>query len=170
MTQGVQVRMALPGDHGRVLELNEGALPNVNRISHDELEQLAAQARTFLAAELEGRVQGFLLALSEGRDYASPNYRWFASRYPRFVYVDRLVVATEQRGLGIGRQLYASLFAGLGEFAPGVACEVNIQPPNPGSLRFHAGLGFQAVGEQSTEGGRKRVQLMWRPFYSGEPS
>ncbi len=166
MARDVRVRPALPGDHERILALNEGALPNVSRISSDELDRLAAQACAFLAAELGGRVQGFLLALPEGREYASLNYRWFTKRYPRFVYVDRLAVAPEQRGLGIGQQLYTSLFAGSAASAPGVACEVNLQPPNPGSMRFHAGLGFNPVGEQSTEGGRKRVQFMWRPFGS----
>jgi len=42
--------------------------------------------------------------------YDSPNYLWFRQRYPRFVYVDRVVVARAMRGRGYARLLYAGLF------------------------------------------------------------
>jgi len=49
-----------------------------------------------------------------------------------------------------------------------VTCEVNLHPPNPGSLRFHEGLGFRALGEQETglgsDGMPKRVRLMGRSW------
>ena len=47
---------------------------------------------------------------------------------------------------------------GLGE----VTCEVNLEPPNPASLAFHARLGFRQVGEQVTKGGSVRVALLAR--------
>ena len=41
-----------------------------------------------------------------------------------------------------------------------VVCEVNLDPPNPGSDAFHERLGFRVVDEQDT--GDKRVALMVR--------
>jgi predicted GNAT superfamily acetyltransferase len=43
-----------------------------------------------------------------------------------------------------------------------VSCEVNVVPMNAGSLRFHMRLGFDSVGQQATEGGKKRVSLLVR--------
>jgi hypothetical protein len=31
-----------------------------------------------------------------------------------------------------------------------LTCEVNLRPPNEGSLRFHRRLGFREVGRQET--------------------
>ncbi|MHB1091087.1 MAG: hypothetical protein ACYC06_04325 [Ilumatobacteraceae bacterium] len=34
-----------------------------------------------------------------------------------------------------------------------LTCEVNLQPPNPDSLRFHQRLGFGEVGQQESKPG-----------------
>lgn len=48
--------------------------------------------------------------------------------------------------------------------APVLACEVNLDPPNPRSLEFHRRFGFEQVGMQKTEGGKKTVSLMTKPI------
>jgi predicted GNAT superfamily acetyltransferase len=73
------------------------------------------------------------------------------------------VVAPHAHGRGLGRLLYDAVVdraraLGLGE----VTCEVNLEPPNPGSLAFHRRLGFAQVGEQVTTGGSVRVALLAR--------
>ena len=50
--------------------------------------------------------------------------------------------------------------------APLLTCEVNIQPPNPGSLLFHAGHGFVEVGQQDVPGTDKRVSMLARKIPS----
>ena len=45
--------------------------------------------------------------------------------------------------------------------APVLLCEVNLVPPNEGSLRFHARQGFEPVGTLDTTGG-KTVSLLAR--------
>jgi predicted GNAT superfamily acetyltransferase len=151
---------AVPSDHTAALHLNAGVVPNVNWIPEATLAALHAQAFAFLVARAGGELAGFVLALCEDADYASPNFRWFQARYPRFVYVDRIVVDPHWRGAGVGRRLYAELEARARPRAPLVACEVNLRPPNPGSLAFHERSGFEEVGEQETEGGAKRVRML----------
>ena len=43
-----------------------------------------------------------------------------------------------------------------------ILCEVNIYPPNPGSIRFHKRFDFIECGSQFTEGGKKQVQFFFR--------
>jgi predicted GNAT superfamily acetyltransferase len=45
-----------------------------------------------------------------------------------------------------------------------VTCEVNLEPPNPGSLRFHRRFGFEDVDTQATKGGNVVVQLLQAPL------
>ena len=47
-----------------------------------------------------GSLDAFLLAFDQSAQYDSPNFLWFRSRYPRFVYVDRIVVVSSARGRG----------------------------------------------------------------------
>ncbi len=51
-------------------------------------------------AERIGQTEALLLAFDQAADYDSPNFLWFRERFPRFVYVDRIVVAGEARGRG----------------------------------------------------------------------
>ena len=66
------------------------------------LQSLLVQA--FYARRI-GELDAFLLALDQTVAYDSPNYLWFRQRYPRFVYVDRVVVAPAARGRGYARLL-----------------------------------------------------------------
>ncbi|MFM9853851.1 MAG: GNAT family N-acetyltransferase [Sphingomonadaceae bacterium] len=91
---------------------------------------------------------GYLIAFDQDGDYDSINFTWFKERYPRFVYIDRVVVAAHARGRGLAREFYDALFAHARDAGHEiVTCEINIDPPNPGSLAFHAALGFVEIAQ-----------------------
>ena len=118
----------------------------------------------FAAVSDEVTLVGFVLAMGPGLDYSSENYRWFETRGTDFLYVDRIVVADEAQNHGVGAALYRSVFeAALTRGASEVTCEVNVEPLNPGSLRFHARLGFAEVGRQATKGDTIVVSLLAAP-------
>ena len=156
----MKIERATAADHPDILALNESALPHVNRISADDLAEFAAQSCYFAIVREGENLAGFLLAFSERASYHSPNFLWFRDRYPRFVYIDRIVVAPTHHRLGIGRLLYADLERVASAHGPRLTCEVNLDPPNPGSVTFHDPFLFVEVGRQHTDGGAKLVCLM----------
>ena len=151
-------------DHPALLALNTSAIPAVNHVDATSFTRLTDEAFALLVAREEpsGPPAGFLLAFAENAAYESPNYRYFERHHARFVYVDRVVVDSAFRRRGVGAELYRSLFERSADRGV-ITCEVNLKPPNPGSMAFHTRLGFSKVGEQDTEGGRKRVALLTRP-------
>ncbi len=140
--------------------LNERAVPAVNSVPPQALLTLRRQAECVLTAHLGGELAGFLELLGPNADYDSPNYLWFRTRYPQFLYVDRVVVAAAARRQGIARLFYREAWSRASRRAAPLACEVNLEPPNPQSMALHRELGFREVGRQSTEGGAKTVCLM----------
>lgn len=165
----VRIRDARVTDFDAILALNEASVSLLSPLSPQRLAGLHAQAALHRVAEREGEVIGFLLAFREGADYDSPNYLWFAARYPQFLYVDRVVVADATRGQGIGALLYRDMF----EFAAAsgarlVTCEFDVDPPNPASERFHARFGFREVGRQWVADGTKQVSLQVAPVQGGD--
>jgi len=149
-------------DFAALQVLNEAAVPAVNSLPEAALRGIAGMAEAVSVAHAPGGPCGFLVLLAPGADYASPNYRWFARRYADFLYVDRVVVAAGARRRGVGQALYAEAWHRACRRGAPLACEVNLDPPNPGSVAFHRGLGFRQVGVQRTEGGGKTVSLMVR--------
>ena len=161
---------ATRADYPAILELNQAAIPEVSHLDEAALAALHRQAVLLTVARSAGEVAGFMLILKEGANYDSPNYQYFAQRYQAFHYVDRIVVGQRFRRQGVGAGLYEVLFE-VAATAPCITCEVNVRPPNPGSVSFHESLGFETVAEQDTNGGEKRVALMVRepPDRSGQP-
>lgn len=141
--------------------LNEAAVPAVNSVDRAELARLIELSDATFVATREGVPVGFVLTLRPGHDYQSENYRFFSSRGTDFVYVDRIAVADSERNSGVGAALYGAVFDyARAEGATEVSCEVNLDPPNPGSSRFHRRLGFSPVGTQVTKGGDYTVELL----------
>ena len=103
-----------------------------------------------------------MLALRPGLDYWSLNYRWFAERGDDFLYLDRIVVAERARGIGVGRAMYDDIDRFAGTMWRRITLEVNLLPPNPGSLAFHERMGFRRIGVREDDSGTKAVALMER--------
>lgn len=72
-----------------------------------------------------------------------PKITDISQHYQSFDYVDRIVVAEEHQGKKIGSKLYAYLMEHSDEER--VTCEVNLKPPNPGSITFHQKLGLKKL-------------------------
>lgn len=148
-------------DLATVLVLNNDAAPATSELTIDELTLLWSMSSYALAArDADGEVLGFCLNFDPGASYDSLNYRWFADRYDSFTYLDRIVVRPDARNLGIGAALYAELERRIDGRVPWLFCEVNVKPMNDASLRFHHRIGFVEVGQQDTDGGKKRVSLL----------
>ncbi|MET0133426.1 MAG: GNAT family N-acetyltransferase [Kibdelosporangium sp.] len=137
-----------PDDFTLVLAMNNAAVPNVSERDPQGMADLIDMSDFAVALIEDGVVLGFMVALPPDTAYASPNYKWFDDRYQEFLYVDRIVVSPDARNRGLGAELYELLFQHVAEHGvPRVTCEVNLDPPNPGSLRFHQRLGFAEVGQ-----------------------
>ncbi len=143
-----------------LLALNNAHASELSWLTSDGLAHLVTQA--FFAKRI-GEADALLLAFDQTASYGSPNFLWFQARFPRFVYVDRIVVSAAARGRGLARDLYSDLFqtAALAGHEQ-ILCEVNTVPPNPGSDAFHAQMGFAEVGSASIHGGAKSVRYLAR--------
>ncbi len=157
------LRDAQPDDLTRILELNEAAVPTVNSVPLSRMAWFLDVAPYFRVAEVDNDIAGFLIGLVPGIDYVSMYYRWFCDRYEHFAYIDRVVVAERNRGQRIGWQFYTDFLRFAKENrAPCLVCEVNVEPPNPGSMAFHKAFGFDQISTLSNEDGSKVVATMNR--------
>ena len=147
-------------DLPRIHELNQNELPAVSSITQKELVHFLEIADYFRVIKIENNIVGFLIALTPGKDYHSPNYKWFEKHYTQFMYVDRILIDPAFQGQGLGRAFYDDLKKISKELTPILTCEVNLKPPNDGSILFHEKYGFEQVGTQETEDGKKEVSLM----------
>ena len=146
-------RAIVPTDFETLLKLNNEHAIQTSLLDHSRLERMVSIA--FFSRTIESK-QALLLAFDQSSDYDSINFRWFRERYPRFIYIDRIIVAASERGNGIARSMYADLFVEARVRGQDViTAEVNHLPPNPGSDAFHAALGFAEVGRGSPVPGKE---------------
>ena len=125
------------------------ALNNEFSIETSLMSEAAIQALVASAfyARITSKMDAFCVALDQDAKYDNVNFNWFAGRYLRFVYVDRIVVARRARGRGIASAMYGDLIVEAKKAgSPVLCCEVNVDPPNPASDRFHERFGFKEVG------------------------
>jgi predicted GNAT superfamily acetyltransferase len=141
-----------------LLRVNNASAKETSLLSSERFDQLIALARVALFIP---PASAFLLAFEQADNYDGGNFLWFKSRFAKFLYIDRVVVAEEYRRHGLGRFLYADVFKRATELGhTRVVCEVNVQPPNPVSDKFHTDRGFREVGRATIADGAKTVRYL----------
>ena len=131
-----------------VLALNNAAGPAILPLDANRLRRFFRSAEDFRVAERDGSLAGFLVGFGPDIDHDSGNYAWFHERYPRFFYIDRIVVASRRRGGGVGRAFYADVQSHAELRYPQLACEVFLEQDNDPALLFHGSFGFREVGQR----------------------
>jgi uncharacterized protein len=158
--RNVVIRTADPGDFETICALNLAEVQHTSAMDLPRLTELNAISCYHKVAAREGLVSAFLLAMCEHSPYVNENFEWFSKKYARFIYIDRVVVASASRGLRLGSLLYEDLFRHARANAiPLVTCEYNIVPTNEPSRLFHEKFGFKEQGSQWVANGTKRVSL-----------
>lgn len=154
----MMIRNLTPSDLALAHAWNQANTPHVNSLDFAAFSNVYGMSSHRYLIEYNGSPAGFSWLMYPESLYESVNFRYFKDRFTNFLYLDRIVIAEEFRGKALATKLYKHIFA---THAPiPICCEVNSRPPNVASTELHKKLGFRLVGEQSTDKGKKRVQLL----------
>ena len=157
----ISIRPWQAQDEEAVLSMNQKSVQQLSALDQPRLQQLAAISSKFWVAQQQQRLCGFLLAFEQGSTYDSSNYQWFDQRYPRFIYVDRIVIDADFRGMALGQRFYQRLVDyARAQHIPAICAEVDLEPANPASLKFHRQQGFVEVGQRQYGTPQKTVSLL----------
>ena len=160
---GMIIRSYKTSDLPALLVINQAGVPGVGDETEATLGRWLSLHDARVAADEDGTLLGFINLLPPGEmRYESANLRWLEKRGDDFIYVDRIAIAEAGRGQGVGAALYEDAFRAYAGKTPWITCEVNLRPPNPGSLRFHARLGFEEIGRRSYADDTKEVAYLAR--------
>ena len=161
----VTIRRYTPSDLAALHAINQASTPGVSSETQADLGKWIGLSTCLVAEDADGTPLGSLTLIEAGTlDYPSANLRWCEANCEDFIYVDRIAVAETARGQKVGEALYAAAFEAYASKAGQITCEVNRQPPNPGSQRFHERLGFVQIGSNIFVPGEKEVIYYARPL------
>ena len=149
------IRDARPSDFEQLVALNnlEAGWVGIEESAH--FQYCLDKGALFKVSDEEGRINAFLTVMDENSGYTeSPYFNWFMeNEKASFLYVDRIVVAPDFRGMGLATQLYEDMIEAAGRKP--ILCEVSIDPMNDISMRFHKKFGFKEVGVIDSASGEK---------------
>jgi uncharacterized protein len=100
-----EIRDAVAGDFDIICALNLSEVQHTSAMDMTALAELDVLSCYHKVACLDGVVSAFLLAMCNGSSYKNENFEWFSRKYPRFIYVDRVVVSAVARGRRLGSLL-----------------------------------------------------------------
>ena len=149
-----------------VLALNNAAGPGILPMDAGKLRFFWENADYFRVAEKDGHLAGFLVAVSQDAPHDSPNFLWFRERYPEFLYVDRIVIASTRRGAGVGRVFYGDVQSFAEVRVPRLCAEVFLEGSNHPALLFHGSFGFREVGQHVMAGHGLRASMLVKELCS----
>jgi uncharacterized protein len=163
-----KIRALAISDCEAVLHINAESVPGVARLDRTEFERLVAISNQHLAIDgTEGRLLGYLLAFRSDASYDGEEFLNFVETASEpFIYVDQIAVDARFRRGSLASDLYTVLERrAQSSQAAYLCCEINLSPPNPLSLAFHAHRGFNQTGSLNTADGRT-VALMIKRLVS----
>jgi predicted GNAT superfamily acetyltransferase len=158
----IDICAASQDDFKAILAINAEGQPGVSALTHSELVSALATGFIWVCKGAMG-VAGYLIAYRSDAAYDGEEFAWFQRRYSPFLYIDQVAVAPPQRRAAVGFHLYQRAeHAAREQGLCSLVCEVNLDPPNPVSLAFHARNDFHEVGILDTQDGRKVALLLKR--------
>ena len=133
----------------KLYSLNQENTPEVGSIrSTKSFGSLLEKSSINLLIKYKKQPIGFAICFRENLEYESPNYKFFNKIKQKFLYIDRVVIKSNYRRVGLGTRLYKYLDKEASKELLPICCEVNSIPLNQISLNFHAKNGFIEVGEK----------------------
>ncbi len=121
------------------------------------LDSLAAYHRV---VSHDNKVVAFIMAMREGVPYYNDNYAWFEKRFKKYLYIDRIVVASTYQKCDIGSRLYRDIIQyARSNHVPYIGCEILCRPYNKASIDFHARHDFKEVARRRVDGGKKQLSI-----------
>ncbi len=133
-------------DLKQIWTINQENIPEVGDVPDlDRLNKLINWSSHVIVVR-KSDIVGFILLMREKEDYDSLNYDFYNSQGVPFLYVDRIAISKNHRRKGLGRLIYQKTFEIAKELDVMTCCEVNTQPRNDPSLKFHKSFGFEEVG------------------------
>ena len=130
-------------------KLNQENTPEVGSIkSYESFASLLVKSAVNLLIEHKKQPIGFIICFRENSEYESLNYKYFDQKKEKFLYIDRVVIKSHYRRMGLGTRVYNYLDELAAKELLPICCEVNSIPLNQISLNFHAKNGFREVGER----------------------
>ncbi len=160
------IRDVLENDLDAVLAVNNTAGEGILTMNKAQLGHFFAMADYFRVAEVDGHLAGFLIAVREHADHDSPNFLWFRDHFEQFLYIDRIVIARDNRRHGLGRVFYSDVQSYAEVRVPQLACEVFLEPRDDATVLFHGSFGFHEVGQQRMPGNDRPVSLLCKELCS----
>ena len=161
----VVFRSLQDSDPPDVHAINALNVPAVGDETLESLRSIMSLSEVAVGAFDQEWLVGFAFVLPPDTAYDSPNYRYFCDRFVDFAYLDRVAFLPSHQGKGLGAALYREVERRLTR--PMITLEVNVIPPNQGSMRFHLREGFNEVEQLETRPG-KVVCLMVKHLSSTE--
>jgi predicted GNAT superfamily acetyltransferase len=149
-----------------VLALNNAAGPGILPMDAGKLRFFWENADYFRVAEKDGHLAGFLVALGQDAPHDSPNFLWFRDKFPEFLYIDRIVIASTRRGAGAGRVFYGDVQSFAEVRVPRLCAEVFLEGANHPALLFHGSFGFREVGQHVMPGPGLRASMLVKELCS----
>ena len=129
--------------------LNQENTPEVGSIgSVESFTSLLDKSSLNLLIKYEKQPIGIVSCFRENLEYESLNYKFFNETKKNFLYIDRVVIKSQYRRMGVGTKVYKYLDEVAAKELLPICCEVNSIPLNQISLNFHAKNGFVEVGEK----------------------
>lgn len=129
--------------------LNQENTPEVGSIkSFESFVSLINISSLNLLIQFKNQPIGFVICFRENSDYQSPNYKYFDQKKKNFLYIDRVVIKSGFRRKGLGTKVYEFLKRTASKELLPICCEVNSDPPNDISMKFHTKNGFKKIGKR----------------------
>jgi uncharacterized protein len=161
----IDIRDATDADRETLLRINRAARPHVAPLDAAEVGRLVGLGgRVVVAVEDDRRAIGYAILIGSECAYDGEEFsRFRENSCERFLYIDQIALESPARGRGIATTVYRHVERIAHAAGTNVlCCEVNVDPPNPASRRFHARFGFVEIGDMNTADGRRVVLLRKR--------